>query len=80
MTLVGREPHTLKNVSSLSIGYLVLGQACYHLGLMEDAMVLLQTWKRLAESIADCNRILALNPTCIQALDTRASLFESIGS
>lgn len=28
--------------------YLVLGQACCHLGLMEDAMVLLQTWKRLA--------------------------------
>ncbi|KAG9142813.1 hypothetical protein Leryth_005567 [Lithospermum erythrorhizon] len=28
--------------------YLVLGQACCHLGLMEDAMVLLQTGKRLA--------------------------------
>ncbi|CAN6561594.1 unnamed protein product [Malus baccata var. baccata] len=28
--------------------YLVLGQACYHLGLMEDAMALLQTGKRLA--------------------------------
>ncbi|KAF8387798.1 hypothetical protein HHK36_026455 [Tetracentron sinense] len=28
--------------------YSVLGQACYHLGLMEDAMVLLQTGKRLA--------------------------------
>ncbi|KAF9607254.1 hypothetical protein IFM89_033461 [Coptis chinensis] len=28
--------------------YLVLGKACYHLGLMEDAMVLLQTGKRLA--------------------------------
>ncbi|KAF6156968.1 hypothetical protein GIB67_039729 [Kingdonia uniflora] len=28
--------------------YLVLGQACYHLGLLEDAMVLLQTGKRLA--------------------------------
>ncbi|KAF5206980.1 Tetratricopeptide repeat (TPR)-like superfamily protein [Thalictrum thalictroides] len=28
--------------------YLVLGQACYHLGLMEDAMVLLQTGKRLS--------------------------------
>ncbi|KAL3517385.1 hypothetical protein ACH5RR_019974 [Cinchona calisaya] len=30
--------------------YLVLGQACCHLGLMEDAMVLLQTWKRLASA------------------------------
>ncbi|KAL1293751.1 hypothetical protein HN51_054405 [Arachis hypogaea] len=28
--------------------YLVLGKACYHLGLMEDAMILLQTGKRLA--------------------------------
>ncbi|KAL2556599.1 Heat shock protein DnaJ with tetratricopeptide repeat [Forsythia ovata] len=28
--------------------YLVLGQACCHLGLMEDAMMLLQTGKRLA--------------------------------
>ncbi|XP_047313011.1 uncharacterized protein LOC124916329 [Impatiens glandulifera] len=28
--------------------YLVLGQACCHLGLMEDAMILLQTGKRLA--------------------------------
>uniref|UniRef100_A0A6N2LYT4 J domain-containing protein n=1 Tax=Salix viminalis TaxID=40686 RepID=A0A6N2LYT4_SALVM len=27
--------------------YLILGQACCHLGLMEDAMVLLQTGKRL---------------------------------
>ncbi|CAI9105485.1 OLC1v1004415C1 [Oldenlandia corymbosa var. corymbosa] len=30
--------------------YLVLGQACSHLGLMEDAMVLLQTGKRLASA------------------------------
>ncbi|XP_038995854.1 uncharacterized protein LOC120120243 isoform X2 [Hibiscus syriacus] len=30
--------------------YLVLGQACYHIGLMEDAMVLLQTGKRLASA------------------------------
>ncbi|XP_026457477.1 uncharacterized protein LOC113358160 [Papaver somniferum] len=30
--------------------YLVLGQACCHLGLMEDAMVLLQTGKRLASA------------------------------
>ncbi|KAG6575774.1 hypothetical protein SDJN03_26413, partial [Cucurbita argyrosperma subsp. sororia] len=33
---------------------------------------------RIAESIADCNRTLALNPSCIQALETRAVLFESI--
>ncbi|MED6201403.1 hypothetical protein PIB30_094618 [Stylosanthes scabra] len=33
---------------------------------------------RIAESIADCNRTLALDPTCIPALDTRASLFEAI--
>ncbi|BAT86262.1 hypothetical protein LR48_Vigan03g279700 [Vigna angularis] len=33
---------------------------------------------RIAESIADCNRTLALDPTCIQALETRASLFENI--
>lgn len=32
----------------LHFRYLVLGQACCHLGLMEDAMVLLQTGKRLA--------------------------------
>ncbi|KAM0071866.1 putative DnaJ domain, tetratricopeptide-like helical domain superfamily [Helianthus debilis subsp. tardiflorus] len=30
--------------------YLVLGEACCHLGLMEDAMVLLQTGKRLASA------------------------------
>ncbi|XP_027938073.1 uncharacterized protein LOC114192524 isoform X1 [Vigna unguiculata] len=33
---------------------------------------------RIAESIADCNRALALDPTCIEALETRASLFENI--
>lgn len=33
---------------------------------------------RIAESIADCNRTLSLDPTCIQALETRASLFETI--
>ncbi|KAL5560981.1 hypothetical protein UlMin_030728 [Ulmus minor] len=33
---------------------------------------------RIAESIADCNRTLSLDPSCIQALDTRASLLESI--
>ncbi|GAB2302264.1 hypothetical protein Dimus_036279 [Dionaea muscipula] len=135
--------------------YLVLGQACCHLGLMEDAMQLLQTGKRLAtaahrqfetttqllsqiklllrrraaalaaldaglyaesirhfskildgrrpapqafladcylhrsaayravgrvaESIADCNRTLALDPSFIRALEARASLFELIG-
>lgn len=33
---------------------------------------------RIAESIADCNRTLALDPSCIQALSTRASLLETI--
>ncbi|KAE8697172.1 putative beta-D-xylosidase 2-like [Hibiscus syriacus] len=33
---------------------------------------------RIAEAIADCNKTLALDPSCIQALDTRASLFETI--
>ncbi|XP_057966664.1 uncharacterized protein LOC131156757 [Malania oleifera] len=33
---------------------------------------------RIAESIADCNRTLALEPSCIQALSTRASLLETI--
>ncbi|KAG6700036.1 hypothetical protein I3842_08G091600 [Carya illinoinensis] len=33
---------------------------------------------RIAESIADCNKTLALEPSCIQALDTRASLLETI--
>ncbi|KAK4799062.1 hypothetical protein SAY86_024427 [Trapa natans] len=33
---------------------------------------------RVIEVIADCNRTLALNPTCIQALETRAALLESI--
>ncbi|XWS46569.1 hypothetical protein CRYUN_Cryun14cG0079100 [Craigia yunnanensis] len=33
---------------------------------------------RIAESISDCNKTLALDPTCIQALDTRASLLETI--
>ncbi|XP_043711536.1 uncharacterized protein LOC122660341 [Telopea speciosissima] len=33
---------------------------------------------RIAESIADCNRTLALDPTCIPALSTRASLQETI--
>lgn len=33
---------------------------------------------RIAEAIADCNRTLALEPSCIQALDTRASLLETI--
>ncbi|GMH02324.1 hypothetical protein Nepgr_004163 [Nepenthes gracilis] len=34
---------------------------------------------RIAESIADCNRALALDPSFIQALQARASLFELIG-
>ncbi|KAK4781030.1 hypothetical protein SAY87_017136 [Trapa incisa] len=33
---------------------------------------------RVAESMADCNKTLALDPTSIQALETRASLLESI--
>ncbi|KAK7278191.1 hypothetical protein RJT34_23216 [Clitoria ternatea] len=33
---------------------------------------------RIADSIADCNRTLTLDPTCIQALETRASLLETI--
>ena len=33
---------------------------------------------RIAESLADCNRALALNPSCVDALSTRASLFETI--
>ncbi|EXB28604.1 hypothetical protein L484_009763 [Morus notabilis] len=33
---------------------------------------------RIAESLADCNRTLALDPSCIHALDTRASLFETV--
>ncbi|KAJ4968160.1 hypothetical protein NE237_014861 [Protea cynaroides] len=33
---------------------------------------------RITESIADCNRTLALDPTCIPALSTRASLMETI--
>lgn len=37
-----------------------------------------QSAGRVAESIADCNKTLALNPTCIQALETRAALLESI--
>ncbi|GMI85824.1 hypothetical protein like AT2G47440 [Hibiscus trionum] len=33
---------------------------------------------RIAESISDCNKTLALDPTSIQALETRASLFETV--
>lgn len=33
---------------------------------------------RIAESIADCNRTLALDPSSIQALETRSALFETI--
>ncbi|KAL1816542.1 hypothetical protein ACET3Z_019116 [Daucus carota] len=33
---------------------------------------------RVAESLADCNRALALEPSCIDALSTRAALFETI--
>ncbi|CAN4101903.1 unnamed protein product [Withania somnifera] len=33
---------------------------------------------RIAEAIADCNRTLALDPSCIDSLRTRAALFETI--
>ncbi|XP_076890193.1 uncharacterized protein LOC143541195 [Bidens hawaiensis] len=33
---------------------------------------------RIAEAIADCNRTLSLDPSCIEVLHTRASLFEAI--
>lgn len=33
---------------------------------------------RIAEAIADCNKTLALDPSCIDALSTRAALFETI--
>jgi tetratricopeptide (TPR) repeat protein len=32
---------------------------------------------RVTDSIADCNRTLALDPTCIEALTTRGTLFET---
>ncbi|XP_074572295.1 uncharacterized protein LOC141828764 [Curcuma longa] len=35
---------------------------------------------RLAEAIADCNRALAVEPSCITALRTRADLLEAIGA
>ncbi|KAI4329799.1 hypothetical protein MLD38_028144 [Melastoma candidum] len=37
-----------------------------------------RTLGRIAESIADCNRTLALESACIQALETRAALLEQI--
>ncbi|CAA2963864.1 uncharacterized protein LOC111377034 [Olea europaea subsp. europaea] len=37
-----------------------------------------QSAGRIAEAIADCNRTLALNPSCIRALTVRAALFETI--
>lgn len=33
---------------------------------------------RIAESVADCNKTLALDPSCLQALETRAALLESV--
>ncbi|KAG6485082.1 uncharacterized protein LOC122011442 [Zingiber officinale] len=35
---------------------------------------------RLAEAIADCNRALAVEPSCITALRTRADLLEAVGA
>lgn len=37
-----------------------------------------QSAGRIADAIADCNRTLALEPSCIEALSTRAVLFETI--
>ncbi|XP_057854540.1 uncharacterized protein LOC131064421 isoform X1 [Cryptomeria japonica] len=37
-----------------------------------------QSSGRVADAIADCNRTLALDPTCIEAITTRKSLYESI--
>ncbi|KAL2535492.1 Heat shock protein DnaJ with tetratricopeptide repeat [Forsythia ovata] len=37
-----------------------------------------QSAGRIAEAIADCNRTLSLNPSCIRALTIRAALFETI--
>lgn len=34
---------------------------------------------RLIDAISDCNRALALNPTCAEALSTRATVYETIG-
>ncbi|CAH8322687.1 unnamed protein product [Eruca vesicaria subsp. sativa] len=33
---------------------------------------------RIAESVADCNKTLALDPSCLRALETRAALLESV--
>ncbi|KAL0845793.1 hypothetical protein Bca101_019039 [Brassica carinata] len=33
---------------------------------------------RIAESVADCNKTLALDPPCLQALETRAALLEAV--
>ncbi|KAL0739829.1 hypothetical protein Bca4012_081342 [Brassica carinata] len=37
-----------------------------------------QSAGRIAEAIADCNKTLALEPSCIQALETRAALLETV--
>ncbi|XP_022898101.1 uncharacterized protein LOC111411748 isoform X2 [Olea europaea var. sylvestris] len=37
-----------------------------------------QSAGRISDAIADCNRTLALNPSCIRALTVRAALFETI--
>ncbi|XP_047312444.1 uncharacterized protein LOC124915724 [Impatiens glandulifera] len=37
-----------------------------------------QSLGRIADAIADCNRTLALDPSCLEALSIRASLFETI--
>ena len=37
-----------------------------------------QSAGRIAESVADCNKTLALDPSCLRALETRAALLESV--
>ncbi|XP_073283725.1 uncharacterized protein [Primulina huaijiensis] len=41
--------------------------------------VAFQSAGRIADAIADCNRALALDTSCIEALTIRATLFETIG-
>ncbi|KAH7426441.1 hypothetical protein KP509_10G002100 [Ceratopteris richardii] len=38
-----------------------------------------QAANKVVDALADCNRCLCLNPTCAEALSTRASLYEMIG-
>ncbi|MCO5588015.1 hypothetical protein L7F22_041969 [Adiantum nelumboides] len=38
-----------------------------------------QAANKVVDALADCNRCLALNPMCAEALSTRATLYETIG-